>query len=196
MNINERKSRIQRKTRETHISLELNLDGSGKSDISTGIGFLDHMLDLFTFHGNLDLKLRCAGDLDVDTHHSVEDIGIALGQAFKEALGDKKGIERYGASYLPMDETLARIVVDFSGRSYTVFRAEFKREAIGSLPTEEIREFFIAFANNAGLTLHAEILYGENDHHKAESLFKGLGRAVKTAVEISSEKIVSTKGVI
>jgi len=194
--MNSRISSIQRKTKETHISLELDLDGSGKSDIATGIGFLNHMLDLFTFHGSLDLKLRCTGDLDVDTHHSVEDIGIALGQAFKEALGDKIGIERYGTSYLPMDETLARIVVDFSGRSYTVFRAEFKREDIGNLPTEEIREFFIAFANNAGLTLHAEILYGDNDHHKAESLFKGLGRAVKTAVEITSEKIVSTKGVI
>ncbi|MGB5824077.1 MAG: imidazoleglycerol-phosphate dehydratase HisB [Proteocatella sp.] len=196
MNMNSRISKIQRKTKETQISLELNLDGSGTSDISTGIGFLDHMLDLFTFHGSLDLKLRCTGDLDVDTHHSVEDIGIALGQAFKEALGDKKGIERYGTSYLPMDETLGRVVVDFSGRSYMVYRAEFKRENLGRLPTEEIREFFVAFANNAGLTLHAEILYGENDHHKAESLFKGLGRAIRTAVEITSEKIVSTKGVI
>lgn len=194
--MNCRTSKTDRKTKETQISLELNLDGSGKSDIATGIGFLDHMLDLFTFHGGLDLSIKCRGDLEVDTHHSVEDIGIALGQAFKEALGDKRGIERYGTAYLPMDETLARIVLDFSGRTYLVYKAEFKRENIGTLPSEEIREFLLAFANNAGLTLHAEVLYGENDHHKAESLFKGLGRAIKTAVEITSEKIVSTKGVI
>lgn len=196
MEKNLRISKIQRKTKETEISLELNLDGSGNHQISTGIGFLDHMLELFTFHARFDLKLKGTGDLDIDTHHSAEDIGIALGQAFKEALGDKKGIERYGTSYLPMDETLGRAVVDLSTRSYIVFNADFKRENIGDLATEDIREFFTAFASNAGLTLHLEILYGENDHHKAESLFKALGRAIKAAIEITSERIVSTKGVL
>ena len=192
----DRSASVKRTTRETDIELSLSLDGSGRSSIDTGIGFLDHMLELFAFHGSLDLEIKCSGDLEVDTHHTTEDIAIALGQAYREALGDKKGIERYGQCYLPMDETLARIVLDFSGRSCCVFRAEFTRDRLGSLAIEDIREFFMALSANAGLTLHAEVLYGSNDHHRAESLFKGLGRAVKSAVSVTSDRILSTKGVI
>ena len=192
----DRSASVKRTTRETDIELSLSLDGSGRSSIDTGIGFLDHMLELFAFHGSLDLEIKCRGDLEVDTHHTTEDIAIALGQAIREALGDKKGIERYGMCYLPMDETLARIVLDFSGRSCCVFRAEFTRDSLGSLAIEDIREFFMALSANAGLTLHAEVLYGSNDHHRAESLFKGLGRAVKSAISVTSDRILSTKGVI
>ena len=192
----DRSASVKRTTRETDIELSLSLDGSGRSSIDTGIGFLDHMLELFAFHGSLDLEIKCRGDLEVDTHHTTEDIAIALGQVFREALGDKKGIERYGMCYLPMDETLARIVLDFSGRSCCVFRAEFTRDSLGSLAIEDIREFFMALSANAGLTLHAEVLYGSNDHHRAESLFKGLGRAVKSAISVTSDRILSTKGVI
>ena len=192
----DRSASVKRTTRETDIELSLSLDGSGRSSIDTGIGFLDHMLELFAFHGSLDLEIKCSGDLEVDTHHTTEDIAIALGQAIREALGDKKGIERYGMCYLPMDETLARIVLDFSGRSCCVFRAEFTRDRLGSLAIEDIREFFMALSANAGLTLHAEVLYGSNDHHRAESLFKGLGRAVKSAISVTSDRILSTKGVI
>ena len=192
----DRSASVKRTTRETDIELSLSLDGSGRSSIDTGIGFLDHMLELFAFHGSLDLEIKCSGDLEVDTHHTTEDIAIALGQAIREALGDKKGIERYGMCYLPMDETLARIVLDFSGRSCCVFRAEFTRDSLGSLAIEDIREFFMALSANAGLTLHAEVLYGSNDHHRAESLFKGLGRAVKSAVSVTSDRVLSTKGVI
>ena len=192
----DRSASVKRTTRETDIELSLSLDGSGRSSIDTGIGFLDHMLELFAFHGSLDLEIKCSGDLEVDTHHTTEDIAIALGQAIREALGDKKGIERYGMCYLPMDETLARVVLDFSGRSCCVFRAEFTRDSLGSLAIEDIREFFMALSANAGLTLHAEVLYGSNDHHRAESLFKGLGRAVKSAISVTSDRILSTKGVI
>ena len=192
----DRSASVKRTTRETDIELSLSLDGSGRSSIDTGIGFLNHMLELFAFHGSLDLEIKCSGDLEVDTHHTTEDIAIALGQAIREALGDKKGIERYGMCYLPMDETLARIVLDFSGRSCCVFRAEFTRDSLGSLAIEDIREFFMALSANAGLTLHAEVLYGSNDHHRAESLFKGLGRAVKSAISVTSDRILSTKGVI
>ena len=192
----DRSASVKRITKETDIELSLSLDGSGRSSIDTGIGFLDHMLELFAFHGSLDLEIKCSGDLEVDTHHTTEDIAIALGQAIREALGDKKGIERYGQCYLPMDETLARIVLDFSGRSCCVFNAGFTRDTLGSLATEDIREFFMAISANAGLTLHAEVLYGSNDHHRAESLFKGLGRAVKSAISVTSDRILSTKGVI
>ena len=184
----DRSASVKRITKETDIELSLSLDGSGRSSIDTGIGFLDHMLELFAFHGSLDLEIKCSGDLEVDTHHTTEDIAIALGQAIREALGDKKGIERYGQCYLPMD--------DFSGRSCCVFRAEFTRDSLGSLAIEDIREFFMALSANAGLTLHAEVLYGSNDHHRAESLFKGLGRAVKSAISVTSDRILSTKGVI
>lgn len=189
-----RRTELKRQTKETDIKLILNIDGSGQRDINTGIGFFDHMLNLFAFHADFDLELVCRGDLGVDSHHSVEDIGICLGKALNMALDDKLGIERYGLCYLPMDETLCRTVVDISGRAYCIYRAEFKRQQLGTLSSEDIREFFIAFANNANITLHSEILYGENDHHKAESLFKSLGRALKQAVNINSEKLVSTKG--
>lgn len=191
-----RVAKLARQTKETSIKLTLNIDGSGQCDIDTGIGFLDHMLNLWAFHADFDLELVCRGDLEVDSHHSVEDIGICLGKALNMALGDKLGIERYGLCYLPMDETLCRSVVDISGRACCIYRAEFKRQQLGTLSSEDVREFFIAFANNANITLHSEILYGENDHHKAESLFKSLGRALKQAVNINSEKLVSTKGTL
>lgn len=189
-----RKAQIARKTKETDISLTLNLDGSGNSSINTGIGFLDHMLSLFAFHGNFDLDLTCIGDLEVDSHHSIEDIAICLGKAVNTALSDKIGIQRYAYNYLPMDETLCRTVIDISGRAYCVYKAEFKRSQLGNLSSEDIREFFIAFSNHSNITIHSEILYGENDHHKAESLFKSLGRALSEAVKISGEKLMSTKG--
>lgn len=189
-----REASVARKTRETDIFVNLNLDGSGNAKIDTGIGFLDHMLDLLTFHGKLDLEVRAKGDLDVDDHHTVEDIGIALGQAFKEAIADKKGIARYGAFTCPMDEALASINIDISGRPYLVFHCDFQRESIGMLSTEMIREFFYAFAMNAGVTLHINLHYGENDHHKAEAIFKGFGHALKEAVAIEGDELPSTKG--
>lgn len=189
-----RQSNIKRITNETSIEVELNLDGSGKTEIDTGIGFLNHMLTLFGFHGGFDLKIKCAGDLDVDSHHTAEDIGITLGQAFKEAIGDKKGIERYGTMLLPMDEALARVVVDISGRPYLVYLVDFKREMIKDMATEDFKEFFKGFVNNSLTTLHIELLYGENDHHKIEGVFKGLGRALKYASRITSSTLQSTKG--
>ncbi len=189
-----RQSNIKRITNETNIEVELNLDGSGKTEIDTGIGFLNHMLTLFGFHGGFDLKIKCAGDLDVDSHHTAEDIGITLGQAFKEAIGDKKGIERYGTMLLPMDEALARVVVDISGRPYLVYLVDFKREMIKDMATEDFKEFFKGFVNNSLTTLHIELLYGENDHHKIEGVFKGLGRALKYASRITSSTLQSTKG--
>lgn len=191
-----RKSSVTRKTNETEIKIELNIDGAGKAEIDTGIGFLNHMLELLTFHGNFDLKISCMGDLDVDTHHTAEDVGIALGQALKEALKDKKGIERYGFMLLPMDEALARVAIDFSGRPYLVFNVNFNRSMIGSMATEDFKEFFKGFVNNSLSTLHIEVLYGENDHHKIESVFKGLGRSLKAAVNITSDNLQSTKGVL
>lgn len=191
-----RTSEFERNTKETQIKGKLNLDGTGKSKIATGIGFLDHMLDLFTFHSSFDIELTCKGDLEVCAHHSVEDIALALGNAFKIALDDKRGIQRYGNEYLPMDETLSRTVVDISGRPFHVFLGEFDTEAIGSLPTEMIQHYFHSFAVSAGLTLHQEILYGNNDHHKAESLFKGLGRCLRKAVRLVSNEVPSTKGIL
>lgn len=191
-----RKSSVTRKTNETDIYVELNLDGSGTAEIDTGIGFLNHMLNLFTFHGSFDLKIKCTGDLDVDTHHTSEDIGIALGQSFKEALKDKKGIERYGFFLLPMDEALARVAVDFSGRPYLVYNIEFNNSQLGSMATEDFKEFFKGFVNNSLSTLHIELLYGENDHHKIEAVFKGLGRALKAACKVTSDSIQSTKGAL
>ncbi len=191
-----RKFSIVRNTLETEIELELNIDGSGISEVSTGIGFLDHMLTLFAFHGNFDLKINCKGDLYSDTHHTAEDVGIVLGQAFAKALGDKKGIERYGFMYLPMDESLVRVVVDLGGRPYLVYKLDFKRDNIGTMATEDFKEFFLGFANNSLCNLHIELLYGENDHHKIEAVFKGLGRAMRNAVEITSDNLQSTKGVL
>lgn len=187
---------LDRRTAETDIHCELNLDGSGISSISTGIGFFDHMLTLFAFHGKFDLILEAEGDLDTDDHHTIEDCGILLGQAFREALGDKTGIERYGGFTLPMDEALASVNLDISGRPYLVCSCEFTREQIGMMSTEMVPEFLRAFAFNAGITLHVNLLYGTNDHHKAEAVFKALGRALKQAVMITSDTVASTKGML
>lgn len=190
-----RYSKIERNTKETSISLELNLDGKGNSKINTGVGFFDHMLTLFAFHGKMNLNIEAKGDLEVCDHHTVEDIGIALGEAFKEAIGDKNGINRYGTFYIPMDETLALVSIDISNRPYLVFDCDFKREKVGEMSTEMVVEFFRAFAFNAGVTLHLKVLYGENDHHKIEALFKALGRAVREAKFVNPENgLPSTKG--
>jgi imidazoleglycerol-phosphate dehydratase len=192
-----RSAAIKRKTGETDIAVSVALDGTGEAKIASGVGFLDHMLTLLARHALFDIEVRCKGDLEIDQHHSVEDIGIALGQAFKQALGDKKGITRYAQSYLPMDETLSRVAVDVSGRPFLVFKTEFAREKIGEFDTELVREWFQAFAINAGVTLHVETLYGDNAHHIAESCFKGLARALRSAVAIDPReegRVPSTKG--
>ena len=190
--------KIERETKETKIFLEINLDGEGKNSIETGIGFFDHMMNLFAAHGQFDLKIDCTGDLDVDGHHSVEDIGICLGTAIKNALGNKHGIKRYGTFFLPMDETLALVSLDISGRPFLVFDGGEFAPMIGNFDTELVEEFLRAFAFNAGITLHAKILYGKNSHHKVEAIFKALGHALKVAVE-HDEKIqgvLSTKGIL
>ena len=192
-----RSAAIKRKTAETEIAVSVALDGTGASHIASGVGFLDHMLILFARHSLFDVEVACDGDLHIDQHHSVEDIGIALGQAFRQALGDKKGITRYASSLLPMDETLTRVAVDVSGRPFLVFKTEFTREKIGDFDTELVREWFQAFAINAGITLHVETLYGENAHHIAESCFKGLARALRDACSLDPReegRIPSTKG--
>lgn len=193
-----REASLERNTNETQIKLKINLDGSGKTNISTGVGFFDHMLNLFAFHGNMDLDVEAKGDLEVCDHHMVEDVGIALGKCFLEALGDKRGIRRYGNFFLPMDETLAHVALDISGRSFLHFDCDFKRESIGTFSTEMVVEFFRAFAFNSGITLHARVLYGENDHHKAEALFKALGRALREAKDVDKDNMVlpSTKGML
>lgn len=193
-----REAKLERNTNETQIKLNINLDGTGKASINTGVGFFDHMLNLMAFHGNIDLEVQAKGDLEVCDHHMVEDVGIALGQCFLEALGDKRGINRYGNFFLPMDETLAQVCIDISGRSFLHFDAEFKRDSIGEFSTEMVEEFFRAFAFNSGITLHARILYGENDHHKVEALFKALGRALKEAKAVDKDNMIlpSTKGML
>ena len=188
---------ITRKTSETAISVSVNLDGSGKADIATKIGFFDHMLDLLARHSLIDLTIRCEGDVHIDDHHSVEDTGIALGQALLQALGDKKGIARYACVHLPMDEALTRVAVDVSGRPFLVFNTRFSTPKIGSFDSELVREFFQAFAINAGLTLHVETLYGDNAHHIAESCFKGLARCLREALAQDTReqgRVPSTKG--
>jgi imidazoleglycerol-phosphate dehydratase len=192
-----RTASIARKTAETDISVSLSLDGTGKASIATGVGFFDHMLELFARHGLFDLEVKAKGDTHIDDHHTVEDVGIALGQAFLKALGDKAGIARYADVHLPMDETLTRCAVDISGRPMLVFRTEFAREKIGNFDTELVREWFQAFATNAGLTLHVETLYGENAHHIAESCFKALARTLRKAVALDPReagRVPSTKG--
>jgi imidazoleglycerol-phosphate dehydratase len=192
-----RTATIQRHTSETKIDVTVNLDGTGVYDVHTGIGFLDHMLEQLARHSLCDLTLRCEGDLHIDDHHSTEDTGIAIGMAVKQALADKRGVQRYGL--LPMDETLSRVVIDFSGRPFLVWRAEFPTPKIGSFDTELVREWFQGFASASGATLHAETLYGANSHHIAESLFKGLARAIRQAVEIDprrADAIPSTKGTL
>lgn len=189
---------ISRKTKETDISMELNLDGSGKAEIQTGIGFLDHMLTNFARHGFFDLRLVVKGDLYVDGHHTTEDIGIVLGQAIKTALDDKKGIKRYGSSILPMDETLVLCAVDLSGRPYLGFDVKFTTERIGYLDTELIREFFYAISYSAGMNLHIRLLSGDNNHHIAEAMFKAFARALDEAVTIDKRisGTLSTKGTL
>lgn len=193
-----REASIERNTNETKIKLKINLDGSGKTSINTGVGFFDHMLNLMAFHGNMDLEVKAKGDLEVCDHHMVEDVGIALGKCFLDALGDKRGIRRYGNFFLPMDETLAQVALDISGRPFLHFDCEFKRESIGTFSTEMVLEFFRAFAFNSGITLHARVLYGENDHHKAEALFKALGRALREAKDVDKDNMAvpSTKGML
>jgi imidazoleglycerol-phosphate dehydratase len=191
-----REASIKRQTKETTIEIKLNLDQQNEVYIETGIPFLDHMFDLFAFHSGFGLMIKAKGDLEVCDHHTVEDIGLALGEAFKKALGDKVGIERYAYVYVPMDETLARVVVDLSNRPYLQLNAQFKRDHIGSLSTENIAEFLKSFVNQAGLTLHVEVLYGANDHHKIEAIFKALGRTLKMATAITSNQLPSTKGVL
>lgn len=194
-----RTGRIERKTSETAILVEVNLDGTGTYDVSTGIGFLDHMVEQFSRHSLIDVTMRVEGDLHVDQHHTTEDAGIALGQAFLQALGDKRGIARYADIHLPMDETLTRVALDISGRPFLVFRTEFPTEKIGAFDTELVREWFQAFAMNAGITLHVETLYGANSHHIAESCYKGLARALRAAVAVDPReegRIPSTKGAL
>ena len=193
-----RVAKIERITNETKIKLELNLDGSGKTEIKTGIGFLDHMLNLWAFHGLFDLKIKCSGDLEIDAHHTTEDIAIVLGSALAKAVGEKKGISRYGHAYVPMDEALIRAALDLSGRSEFVFSGEFSQQTIGQLDTQMITHFFRSLAMSSGMTLHMVILYGINDHHKCEGLFKALGRAIRVAVESDPRRteVVSTKGTL
>jgi len=194
-----RTATIQRTTAETDISLALNLDGSGKGELNTGIGFLDHMLSLFARHGHFDLLVSCKGDTGVDDHHSAEDIGIALGEALKAALGDKRGIRRYGNLLLPMDEALVLCALDLSGRATLRYRASIPSQKIGTFDTELIQEFFLALSRTAGITLHIQQLDGENSHHIAEAMFKAFGRALKEAVSIdpdAADEIPSTKGVL
>jgi imidazoleglycerol-phosphate dehydratase len=194
-----RTGEIQRRTAETDVHVAVNLDGSGKADISTGVGFFDHMLELFARHALIDVTARVKGDLHVDFHHTVEDTGIALGQAILKAMGEKKGLTRYASLDLPMDETLTRVAVDVSGRPFLVFRTTFPAPKIGEFDTELVREFFQAFAMNAGLTLHVETLYGANAHHIAESCFKGLARALRAALTVDPReggRVPSTKGAL
>ena len=190
--------KINRATNETKIDVEINLDGAGKTEIDSGVGFFNHMLNLFAAHGQFDLKIFCAGDLDVDAHHSIEDIGISLGAAVKAALGDKRGITRYGTFFLPMDETLALVSLDISGRPFLVCEVGELAPTIGAFDTELVEEFLRAFAFNAGITLHVKIFYGKNSHHKVEAIFKALGHALKAAVTVDEKisGVPSTKGIL
>jgi imidazoleglycerol-phosphate dehydratase len=191
-----RRVRVERKTRETDIVLELNLDGEGRSKIATGVGFLDHMLTSLATHARFDLQLRCQGDLHVDAHHSVEDVGIVLGQALKEALGDKKGLVRFGHAYCPLDEALTRAVVDLSGRPWLSFGAQFRAQRVGDMPTELVEDFFRALVDHARVCLHLDMIRGRNAHHIAEALFKATARALAMAVarDPRSSSVPSTKG--
>ena len=194
-----RTATIARKTNETEIAVSINLDGTGTHAMKTGVGFFDHMLDQLSRHSLIDMDVTCKGDLQIDFHHTVEDVGIALGQAIKDALGDKKGIRRYASCDLPMDGTLTRAALDVSGRAFLVFKAEFSQNKIGDIDTELFREFFQALAINAGITLHIENFYFDNNHHLAESMFKAVARALRDAVEIdarAADRVPSTKGTL
>jgi imidazoleglycerol-phosphate dehydratase len=192
----ERQSEMKRKTGETDICLTLHMDGTGASDIETGIGFFDHMLNLFARHGLMDLKVKAMGDLEVDAHHTVEDVGIVLGQAMKEALGEKKSIRRYGTAHVPMDEALAMVALDLSGRPFLVFDAQFSADRVGQMDTELVEEFFRAVAFHAGITLHIKVFYGSNNHHMIEAIFKAFGRALDEATRADERilGVMSTKG--
>ncbi|MEM7170096.1 MAG: imidazoleglycerol-phosphate dehydratase HisB [Pseudomonadota bacterium] len=192
-----RQGKVTRNTKETQISGAVNLDGDGNYDVSTGIGFLDHMIEQLSRHSLMDIHLRAKGDLHIDFHHTTEDTGIVLGQAVAQALGDRKGIVRYGAALIPMDETLTRVALDVSNRPYLIWKVDFNRDKLGEMDTELFKEWFQAFAQHAGLTLHVENLYGTNNHHIVESSFKALARALRQAIEIDprkSDAIPSTKG--
>jgi imidazoleglycerol-phosphate dehydratase len=194
-----RKASVKRTTKETAVKVAIDLDGEGRSAISTGIGFLDHMLDLLARHSRIDIEIKAKGDLHIDHHHTTEDVGIALGQAVKQALGDMKGITRYADVHMPMDEALTRVAIDISGRPFLVFKADFVRDKVGPFDTELVQEWFQAFAINAAVTLHVATLYGTNDHHIAESCFKGLARALRAAVAIdprAAHELPSTKGTL
>ncbi len=193
-----RRGRARRVTRETEVHVSVDLDGTGQAKIDTGVGFLNHMLELLANHSLIDIEIRATGDLHVDEHHTVEDVGITLGQALADALGERRGIRRYGF-VLPMDEALARVALDLGGRSYVVFEAEFGRELVGDLPTELVEDFVRALADHAGANIHIKVEYGRNDHHKIEAIFKGLGRALRAALEEDprlGQEIPSTKGVL
>ncbi|KTR84272.1 imidazoleglycerol-phosphate dehydratase [Novosphingobium fluoreni] len=192
-----RTARIARKTHETDIAVEVNLDGTGAYDVSTGIGFLDHMVEQFSRHSLIDISCRVVGDLHVDQHHTCEDSAIAIGQAIAQALGDKRGIGRYGSAYSPMDETLARVALDISGRPYFVWKAAFTQAKLGELDTELVEHWFHSIGQAVGITLHIELLYGTNNHHICEAIFKGFARAMRSAVELDARKgdaVPSTKG--
>ncbi|WP_417782982.1 imidazoleglycerol-phosphate dehydratase HisB [Terasakiella pusilla] len=192
-----RTASVARKTSETDISVEINLDGTGEYDIETGIGFLDHMLEQLSRHGLMDLKVRCNGDLHIDCHHTVEDVALAMGEAFSQALGDRKGINRYAHSYIPMDETLIRVALDCSNRPYLVWKVAFTQDRLGDLDTEMFQHWFQSFALKAGLSLNVAMIDGSNNHHIAEACFKGLARALRQAAEIDprrSDVVPSTKG--
>jgi imidazoleglycerol-phosphate dehydratase len=192
-----RKASVKRTTKETDVEVEIDLDGSGAATIATGIGFLDHMLDLLARHSRIDMRVNAKGDLHIDHHHTTEDVGITLGQAVRQALGDMKGITRYADVHIPMDEALTRVAIDVSGRPFLVFNVEFTRDKVGTFDTELVREWFQAFAINAGVTLHVQTLYAGNDHHVAESCFKGLARALRAAFAIdprAADQVPSTKG--
>jgi imidazoleglycerol-phosphate dehydratase len=192
-----RQGKVERNTSETRISATVDLDGTGRYDVSTGIGFLDHMLEQLSRHSLMDITLKAEGDLHIDFHHTNEDTGIALGQAVDQALGDRKGVERFADVLIPMDETLTRVALDLSNRPYLVWRVNFTRDKLGEMDTELFKEWFHAFAQNAGMTLHVENLYGTNSHHIIESCFKGLARALRRAIEIDPRKageVPSTKG--
>ena len=191
-----RKGELKRKTKETDITVVLDLDGNGKADVETGIGFLDHMLTALAVHSGYDLTVRCNGDINVDGHHTVEDIGIAIGKSFAECIGDKAGIARYGSFTVPMDESIATVSLDIGGRAYFVFNADFNLEHIGELETQLVSEFFRAFAFNAAVTLHINAPYGENDHHKCEAIFKAFAHALAVASAQTGGSVLSSKGVL
>ena len=192
-----RRAAVKRRTKETAITASVDLDGTGAYDVATGVGFLDHMIEQLARHSLIDITLKADGDLHIDQHHTTEDSGIALGQALAKALGDKKGIARYGFAYLPMDDTLTRVALDISGRSYLVWKVAFTRSKVGEMDTELFREWFQAFAQHTGLTLHVETLYGENSHHIAETCYKALAKALRQAIAIDERQkgsVPSTKG--